>query len=126
MSRFGGDGSGFSRYIDWDAPIWKRVDFLGMIADFGKGFLVAIVSILAGIVISFQEAILGPFEAGMQGLTMIGGVFARVPAELAEQAFGSAEAQLDLFGVFALPASVSIAVVATTMVAAVIYIFWGL
>lgn len=116
-----------SKYIDRDAWLFGKVDFLGLIADLGKGTLLAVLSIFTGIVIGIREAASNVYASAVGGMTDL----LQAPGEsilgAQEAAVASAEQQIITVvpGYLALPVSTVVALSASIAIALAVYLIFG-
>lgn len=114
-----------SGYVNRDASLLGKVDFLGLIGDIGKGAFIAILSILVGMVLGVRHALGLVADAARDAITMV--VMAPVKAiqSVQTEAVAAAGAELDVFGLFALPTATTVSLLSVGAVTFVLYIFVG-
>lgn len=121
----GGLGTSLESYINRDATLLGKVDFAGMVSDIGKGFLVAIMSLLAGGVLAARQGWASLYEASRDSVVGIINAVLTGLVPFMETALDSAAAEIRGLGFLGLPASVTVALAGFVVITAGIYLWFG-
>lgn len=105
--------------------LWARVDFAGLIRDLTQSAVLTAFTILAGVIVATNEAILSVINSFIAFGRSIAPAIITAPSESLPSATDIAGGQLDVFGLFALPVSVALVLATFLVVLFVLYVFWG-
>lgn len=114
------------RYVNTDSnSLLSRYDFVGLIGDILKASYLALVSVVFGFVLSLWDAASNIYQAFVGIFTGTVNALTAGSGRVAESAARTAVADLDVFGLFALP--VGVAVVGGTILGLIVVyrVFWG-
>jgi hypothetical protein len=127
----GGDGSDGSRfgilnYIDRDNPsLLGKVDFVGMVRNAFRSIVVLLSLSWAAFVVGIRDAFLLVANTLMSGYTAVYTELVTGPLAAQEAAADAAAGELSVFGLFALPVGVAVALGSLLAAVVVIYVFTG-
>lgn len=116
----------FSDFTDSDAALWKRVDFLGIIATVLKSWVSAVFALFGGIFLAFERSFGGILDA-------VAGFYSRSAEELAS-GFGEAQSEATRiaaeevagFGLFSLTVGQIVVISSILSAVLILYFFvWG-
>lgn len=116
---------GIEEYINRDATLLGKVDFLRMIRDIGKGAFLLVGSAFVGWWTASRKAAGNLYDAFVGGARGVADALFTAPSSIMDAAVAESSSEIEVFGILALPASAAVTLATFAAIAAVGYLFFA-